>query len=78
MAFKNNKNTEDFINEARGESEKETKEKKPYKHPRDYGIIALYLSKEEKERIKSIAQKKKMKMAIYVKDVLFNRNDDMK
>ena len=60
MAFKNNKNTEDFINEARGESEKETKEKKPYKHPRDYGIISLYLTKEEKEKIKSIAQKKKM------------------
>ena len=78
MTFTNNKNTVDFINEARGESVKETKEKKPYKHPRDYGIISLYLTKEEKEKIKSIAQKKKMKMGIYVKDVLFNRNDDMK
>lgn len=78
MAFKNNKNTEDLINEARGESEKETKERKVYKQPKDYGIIVLYLSKEEKEKIKSIAQKKKMKMAVYIKDILFNHNDDMK
>lgn len=78
MAFKNNRNTEYLINEARGELQKETKERKVYKQPKDYGIIVLYLSKEEKEKIKSIAQKKKMKMAVYIKDILFNHNDDMK